>query len=377
MRVFTHGFCGLYCFSKKPQNNNEGKEAFIHTKDIMINMRKLLNSLYITDETAWLSLDGENVVCKNDDNVKFCLPLINIEEIFCFSYLGCSPALMGKCSECGISINFISPQGEFLGRLQGKTKGNIFLRKAQFEQFTNPPILLAQNTVAAKVYNTIFLIKRSLRDNPQINNDGAVENCIHNLEQGIEAAYSTDDIETLMGVEGKCAKEYFDIFDRLILSQKQHFKLVRRTKRPPFDRTNAVLSFLYTILTSSYASALESVGLDSCMGFYHALRSGRSSLACDLVEESRCIVERLVLTMINLKMINADDFETQESNAVFLSKEGKKKVITAWQEKKKTTIIHPYLKEKIQLGLLPFVQSSLLAKYIRGEIDEYPCFLQK
>lgn len=340
-------------------------------------MRKLLNSLYITDETVWLSLDGENIVCKNGGEERFRIPFINIEEIFCFSYLGCSPALMGKCADQGIPINFISPQGEFLARVQGKTRGNIFLRKAQFEMFAAPDFVLLQNTVASKIANTIFLIKRSLRDNSQINEDGKVSDCIYKLEKGIDAAYASSDRDTLMGVEGNCAKEYFDIFDRLILSQKEDFKLVYRTKRPPLDRTNAVLSYLYTIMTANFASVLESVGLDSCYGFYHSLRSGRSSLACDLVEETRCIIERLVLTLINLKKINADDFEIQPSGAVMLTKDGKKKVLTAWQEKRRSEIVHPYLKEKIQIGLLPYVQSSLLTKYIRKEIPEYPCFLQK
>ena len=180
-----------------------------------------------------------------------------------------------------------------------------------------------------------------------------------------------------MGIEGSCAKAYFDIFGRLILHQKEDFYLANRTKRPPLDRVNAMLSFLYTIAISSYTSALESIGLDSCLGFYHALRSGRSSLSCDLVEEFRCMVERLVLTMINLKMIKPEDFETPVSGAVYLSKDGKKKVLTAWQERKRTSIVHPYLGEKIQQGLLPYVQSSLLAKYIRGELDEYPNYLLK
>lgn len=340
-------------------------------------MRKLLNSLYITDETVRLTLDGENIVCKGDEGEKFRIPFVNIEEIFCFSYIGCSPALMGKCADTGIPINFISPQGEFLARVQGKVKGNIFLRKAQFEVFSHPDPILAQNTVAAKISNTIFLIKRSLRDNPQINEDGKITECIAKLEEAIDTAYQTNEREALMGVEGNCAKEYFDIFDRLILAQKEDFELVRRTKRPPLDRVNAVLSYLYTIMTANYTSALESVGLDSCYGFFHGLRSGRSSLACDLVEEARCIVERLVLTLINLKKINADDFEIQPSGAVFLTKDGKKKVLTAWQEKRRSDIVHLYLKEKIPLGLLPYVQSSLLAKYIRGEIAEYPCYLQK
>lgn len=340
-------------------------------------LKKLLNSLYILDETAWLTLDGENIVCKFEDKEKFRLPFSNIEDIYCFSYLGCSPALMGKCAGLGININFISPSGTFLARVQGKTRGNIFLRKAQFEKFANADILLVQNTVAAKLSNTRYLIKRSMRDNPQLDSDGELSRCIEYLESGIEGVYQLNDIETIMGLEGNRAKVYFGIFDRLILHQKEEFYITSRTKRPPLDPVNATLSFLYTIMTSSYTSALESVGLDSCYGYYHALRSGRSSLSCDLVEEIRCIAERLTLTLINLKKLNAGDFEKQESGAIYLTKDGKRKVITAWQDKKRTTIIHPYLNEKIPLGLLPFVQSSLLAKYIRGEIGEYPCYLMK
>ena len=340
-------------------------------------MRKLLNSLYILDETAWLTLDGENIVCKCEDKEKFRMPFTNIEDIYCFSFMGCSPALMGKCTENGIALHFFSPNGKFLASVQGKTRGNILLRKAQFEQFAAPPPLLMQNTVAAKLSNTRFLLRRSMRDNPDIDADGELSGCIQYLEQGIDNAYEITDTETLMGLEGSCAKAYFRIFDRLILQQKEDFRMNARTKRPPLDRVNAVLSFLYTIYTSQYASALEGVGLDSCYGFYHTLRPGRSSLACDLVEETRCIAERLTLTLINLRKLQADDFETQESGAVYLTKEGRKKVLTAWQEKKRTTIQHPYLNEKLPLGLLPYVQSNLLAKYIRGEITEYPCYLLK
>lgn len=340
-------------------------------------MRKLLNSLYILDETAWLTLDGENIVCKCEEREKFRMPFSNIEDIYCFSFLGCSPALMGKCMEYGININFFNPNGKFLARVQSKTKGNIFLRKAQFEKFAEPPVILAQNTVAAKLSNTRYLIKRSMRDNPQLDSDGELSRCIKCLEDGIDHVYELEDRDVIMGVEGVCAKEYFHIFDRLILHQKDDFKMLARTKRPPLDPVNAALSFLYTMLTSMYTSALESVGLDSCYGFYHALRSGRSSLSCDLVEEARCIIERLVLTEINLKKLNIGDFEKQEGGAVYLNDDGRKKVLSAWQEKKRTTILHPYLNEKIPFGLLPFVQSALLAKYVRGEIDEYPCYLLK
>ncbi len=340
-------------------------------------MKKLLNSLYILDETAWLTLDGENIVCKCEDKEKFRMPFANLEDIYCFSYMGCSPALMGKCADYGINLSFFSPNGKFLARVQGKTKGNIFLRKAQFEQFATPDPLLAQNTVAAKLSNTRYLIRRSMRDNPQLDEDGMLSQCIAYLESGIKSVYEMCDTETIMGLEGSCAKAYFTVFDRMILQQKDCFYMHGRTKRPPLDPVNAVLSFLYTIQTSAYTSALEGVGLDSSYGFYHALRSGRSSLACDLVEETRCIIERLTLTMINLKILNAGDFETQESGAVYLTKDGKRKVLTQWQEKKRSTILHPYLNEKIPLGLLPYVQSSLLAKYIRGEISEYPCYLLK
>lgn len=340
-------------------------------------MRKLLNSLYILDETAYLTLDGENIVCRMEDKEKFRMPFTNIEDIYCFSFLGCSPALLGKCAEYGIAVNYFNPNGSFLARIQGKTRGNIFLRKKQFEKFACPNKLLSQNTVAAKLSNTRFLLRRSMRDNPSLDDNGELSSCIKNLESGIERVYQLDDRDTIMGVEGVCAKSYFSVFDILILSQKDDFKVVGRTKRPPLDPVNAVLSFLYAILTSQYASALESVGLDSCYGFYHALRSGRSSLACDLVEETRCIVDRLTLTLINRKQLKISDFEKQESGAVYLNKDGKKKVITAWQERKREIIEHPYIKEKIPIGLIPYVQSMLLAKYVRDEINEYPCFLMK
>lgn len=284
---------------------------------------------------------------------------------------------MGKCAEYGIPINFLTPNGQFLAVCTGKQKGNAYLRKSQYKVFEDNGLKLSQNTVASKIANTVYVIKRTLNDYPGIDNDGEVTSCIEQLKKSIENVYSESEMDSLMGLEGNCAKAYFRIFHRLILKQKESFLLSGRTKRPPLDRVNAVLSFLYTIYTMDYASALTSVGLDSYVGFYHALRSGRDSLACDLVEETRCIVERLVLTLINRRQINEQDFDTQVSGAVLLNDSGKRKVLTAWQEKKQEKIIHPYLKEKIPYGLLPFAQASLLAKYLRNEIEEYPCFLWK
>ncbi len=340
-------------------------------------MKKLLNTLYITNEKAYLSLDGENIVCKLEDDEKFRLPFSNIENIVCFSYLGASPALMGKCAEYGIALDFLSPNGEFLSSCRGKLKGNAYLRREQYRIFENNELSLSQNTVAAKIANTVFLIKRFIKDYPELCNDSEIQNCIYKLTNAAKNVYDSDSKKTILGIEGNCAKTYFRTFNRLILKQKDLFSMTERTKRPPLDKVNAVLSFLYTIYTREFASAITTVGLDSYFGYYHELRSGRDSLACDMVEEVRCLVERLVLTMINTRIINEKDFEKQVSGAVLLNKDGRVKVLTEWQKKKKQIIVHPYLKEKIQFGLIPFVQCSLMAKYLRKEIDDYPCFLWK
>ena len=224
-------------------------------------MRKLLNTLYVTNENIYMTLDGENVVCKENNEVKLRLPFSNIEAIFCFSYLGCSPALMGKCADYGIPINFISPSGRFLARVQGVSHGNVLLRKRQYELFSKPPALLRQNTVAAKLANTKSVVKRTLKDYPQIDEDGKLTHCIERLDGCIKSVYITDDYDGILGTEGNGAKAYFDVFDSLILHQKDDFCFAMRSKRPPLDRVNAMLSFLYTIFTREYAAALESSGV--------------------------------------------------------------------------------------------------------------------
>ncbi|MCI8531768.1 MAG: type I-C CRISPR-associated endonuclease Cas1 [Lachnospiraceae bacterium] len=340
-------------------------------------MRKLLNTIYVTNEQAYLTLDGENLVCKVDGIEKLRIPFENIENVVCFNYVGCSPALMGKCVGKTIPINFISPQGKFLAKVCGETKGNVFLRVAQIDRFREQGLLLTQNTMAAKFSNTRQLIRRSLHDNAGLREDAEIKNAVEILKDGIDKVFQAQSIEEAVGIEGNCARAYFSVFQKLITNQKVPFTFVLRTKRPPLDPVNAVLSFVYTLATSEYAAALETAGLDSYIGFCHALRSGRSSLACDLVEEARCIAERFVLTLLNLQIIGEDDFEKQISGAVWLNAEGRKKVLGRWQEKKRTDMVHPYLKQKIPLGLLPYVQSNLLAKYVRGELESYPPFLQK
>ncbi len=340
-------------------------------------MRKLLNTIYVTNEQAYLTLDGENLVCKIDGTEKLRIPFENIENIVCFNYIGCSPALMGKCVGKTIPINFISPQGRFLAKVCGETKGNVFLRVAQIDRFRENGRELAQNVMAAKFSNTRQLIRRTLHDHEELRGNPELGRAVEVLTDAIDKVFDAQDINEIVGIEGYCAKVYFSVFDKLITNRKVPFSFEFRTKRPPLDPVNALLSFVYTLATSEYAAALETVGLDSYIGFCHTLRSGRSSLACDLVEEARCIVERFVITLLNLQIIGEGDFERQISGAVWLNDEGRKKVLSRWQEKKRSDMVHPYLKQKIPLGLLPYVQSNLLAKYVRGDIEDYPPFLQK
>ena len=340
-------------------------------------MRKLLNTVYVTNETAYLSLDGENLICKIDGEVKLRIPFENIENIVCFNYLGCSPALMGKCVSHTIPINFVSPQGRFLAKVCGETKGNVFLRVSQIDKFRESGISLAQNTMAAKFSNSRQLIRRTLHDNAELREDVEILKTLDILKDGIDRVYGAVSTEEIVGIEGYCAQSYFSIFDKLITNKRSGLTFDLRTKRPPLDPVNAVLSFVYTLATCDYTSALETVGLDSYIGYCHKLKSGRASLACDMVEEARCIIERFVLTLINLQILNENDFTEQISGAVWLNDDGRKKVLSRWQEKKREDMMHPYLKQKIPLGLLPYVQSNLMAKYIRGEIDEYPSFLLK
>lgn len=339
-------------------------------------MRKLLNTLYITQENAYLSLEGETIVCRLENEEKFRIPFDNVEGVVCFSYIGCSPALMGKCVEKQVLLSFISPQGKYLAGVGGGTRGNVHLRVAQIDKFRENALVLTQNTVAAKLGNTLHLLKRSMHDNAALRQDEALLSVVEVLKNAIESVYDASDTEQILGIEGNCAHRYFSVFGRLMTAGNT-MTFTYRNQHPPLDPANALLSFLYTIYTNEFASALYAVGLDPYIGYYHALRSGRVSLACDLVEECRCIVERFALTLLNLRIITEEDFEKQMSGAVWLSNDGRKKVLTKWQEKKRTDFMHPYLKQKIQFGLLPYVQSNLLAKYVRGELEEYPCYLAK
>lgn len=343
-------------------------------------MKKLLNSLYITTPKSYLSLDGENIVVLLEDNEKFRMPFVNIENIICFGYMGASPALMGKCSENGISISFLKPNGEYMGRIVGKTKGNVLLRKKQYNLSDNEDFCLnfSKGIISAKMCNSRSTLERTIRDNfEKIDTINLKTTSIY-IANNVTRIYELDDFDQLRGFEGIIARNYFDVFSDMILIQKNDFMMNERSRRPPLDFLNCMLSYLYTILSLEMRSALETTGLDPYVGFMHALRPGRASLALDLMEELRAyMVDRLVITMINLKHIVKKDFVKKEGGGVLMTDEGRKKILKCWQERKKEIITHPFLKEKIEIGLIPYVQAQLLSKYLREELPEYYPFLIK
>ena len=343
-------------------------------------MRKLLNTLYVMTETAYLTLDGENIVILDGEKTLGRFPLHTLENIVCFSYKGASPALMGACSERKIGLNFFSPRGKFLARITDKKYGNVLLRKEQYRisDQEDRSLPYAKNMITGKIFNCRWCLERTLRDHAcrvDAEKLKLVSNVLYDTIPKIDTASSLDE---LRGVEGKAAERYFSVFDELILNQKEDFIFTTRNRRPPLDNVNAVLSFAYTILGNECADALESVGLDPYVGFMHGDRPGRTSLALDLMEELRPVLgDRFILTLINTKSLQTGHFEKQKDGAVMLNDEGRKVFFNAWQNHKKEKITHPYLKEKIEWGLVPYIQALLLARTIRGDLDEYPPFLWK
>jgi len=340
-------------------------------------MKKLGNVLYVTTPEAYLSLDGETVVVKKDDQRAMRLPLHNLDAIVCFNYPGVSPALMGACARRGIGLTFFRPSGRFLARVAGPVRGNLLLRKKQYQaaQDTSLTVSIAASCVLAKVFNSRQVLERARRDHALLVDTQRLETASGFLKASLPAIRDADDLETLRGLEGSAAKQYFRVFGELILHQKEDFPFKERNRRPPRDRMNALLSFLYSLLTYEVASALEGVGLDPQVGFLHADRPGRPSLALDLMEELRPVLaDRLALTLVNRRQVKGKGFTLKESGGVLMDDDTRKKVITAWQQRKQDEIMHPFLKERIPLGLLPHVQAMLLARYLRGDLDAYPPF---
>lgn len=343
-------------------------------------MRRLLNSLYVLSEDSYLTLDGDNIVVVNGSSIAGRYPLHILENILCFGYRGASPALMGACADKNIGLNFYSRYGKFLARTTGKSLGNVLLRKQQYAISNDNvrSLAIAKNMMLGKIYNCRWSIERTLRDHGERVDYELLKAISLELNDGLTKVQEAKEIDGLRGIEGQLAARYFSIFDELIINQKDTFEFITRNRRPPMDNVNALLSFAYTILANDCTNALESNGLDAFVGFMHTDRPGRKSMALDLMEELRAILaDRFVLTLINKKVIKGEHFERQQDGAVWLNDDGRKVFFKAWQERKKETIKHPFLNEKVEWGLVPHVQALLLARTIRGDIDEYPPFLWK
>lgn len=343
-------------------------------------MKHLLNTLYVLSEDIYLSLDGENVVANRDQQVAARYPLHTLQEIITFSYAGASPALMGACAQRQIGLTFCTPRGKFLARVCGESSGNVLLRRTQYRIADDPSLCcqISRTMIFGKLFNARWSLERTRRDHG-LRVDGeklsSASQQIHGLLSQVREVTAS---EALRGLEGVGAAAYFSVFDEMILGDKATFSFHGRSRRPPLDAVNAMLSFAYSLLAHDCASALESVGLDSYVGFLHRDRPGRASLALDLMEELRpCMADRFVLTLINNRQIKAADFLHTLSGAVLLTDDGRKGFLKHWQEKKKETLTHPYLGEKLSWGMIPYVQALLLARYLRGDLDAYPPFLWK
>ncbi|MDR1569993.1 MAG: type I-C CRISPR-associated endonuclease Cas1c [Oscillospiraceae bacterium] len=343
-------------------------------------MKKLLNTLYVTLPSAYLVLDGENVVIMEGEEKRLRVPLHNLEQIVTFGYAGASPALMGACAKRGVSITFLTMHGRFLARVLGDEHGNVLMRKEQYRRSDSEEQSggIARNILIGKLHNSRWVLERTARDYPLRVDAKRLQEASQSIAQDIERLRETSNLDSLRGIEGEAAAKYFSVFNEMILQNKDEFWFNDRNRRPPRDNVNALLSFVYTLLANDMASALTTVGLDSYVGFLHRDRSGRRSLALDLSEELRApVADRFVLSMINMRKINGSDFLQKENGAVLMGDDTRKAVLTAWQKRKQEELTHPYLKEKITWGLVPHAQALLFARMMRNDLEAYPPFLWK
>ena len=343
-------------------------------------MRHLLNTLFVTSEDLYLSLDGENVLANRDKQIVSRYPLHMLAGVVCFSYPGVSPALMGACAERGVSLAFCTPQGRFLARVSGENNGNVLLRRTQYRVADDleQSCQIARTMIFGKLYNARRSIERTRRDHGLRLDAEKLSHASQIIQTLLPTVAQESDLDRLRGLEGTGATAYFNVLDDMVLNYKETFFFHTRSRRPPLDPMNAMLSFAYALLANDCAAALESVGLDSYVGFLHRDRPGRSSLALDLMEELRpCMADRFVLTLINNRTVGAYDFIQRENGSVRLRDDARRMFLKNWQEKKRETLTHPYLGEKLPWGLVPFVQALLLTRYLRGDLDAYPPFLWK
>ena len=343
-------------------------------------MKKLLNTLFVTTQGAYLSKEGETVAVKINDEIALRVPVHTLGGIVCFGQVSCSPFLMGFCAKSQVAVSFLTENGRFLAKVQGPVSGNVLLRREQYRRADDlqTSSLIARAMLTGKIANCRTVLQRALRDHSGKIDTDAMSRASQTLANSIRRLQTEYPLDIVRGIEGESANAYFEVFDHLITAQKNDFFFHERNRRPPLDRVNCLLSFLYTLLMHDVRSGLESVGLDPSVGFLHRDRPGRYGLALDIMEEFRPFIsDRLTLSLINLSQVQAKGFEKKESGAIWMDDDTRKTVLVAYQKRKQEEIEHPFLKEKVAIGLLPYTQALLMARYLRGDTDNDPPFIWK
>lgn len=343
-------------------------------------MKHLLNTLYVTTQGAYLAREGETVLVRVNGETKLQVPIHTLGSIVCFGQVSCSPPLMGLCAERNVAISFLSERGRFLASVRGPVSGNVLLRREQYRRADDPQASaeLARTMVVGKIANCRTVLLRAARERPEGEGSPELADAAGRLAEHLRSLEEPVSLDTVRGKEGDAARTYFGVFDHLITAQREDFFFRERSRRPPLDNMNALLSFLYTLLVHDVRSALEGVGLDPAVGYLHRDRPGRPSLALDMMEELRpFLADRLALSLVNRQQVKGVGFRRTETGAVLMDDVTRKEVLVAYQKRKQEEIQHPFIGEKVAVGLLPHCQALLMARCLRGDLDGYPPFLWK
>jgi CRISP-associated protein Cas1 len=340
-------------------------------------MKRMLNTLYVMTQGAYLTRDGETIVVRQGDEIKLRVPVQTLGGVVCVGHVACSSAVFGLCAEAGVGLSFLTESGRFMGRVYGPVCGNVLLRRAQYRAADNQEscVRIVRPLLLAKIANCRISLLRAAREQTNDQQADCLKSAARHLLSSLNDAERADSVDLLRGIEGDAAKAYFGVFDHLIVADKENFTFRGRSRRPPLDNVNAILSFVYTLLVHDVATALECVGLDPAVGFLHKDRPGRPSLALDLMEELRPVLaDRLVLSLINRKQMAPSDLCQPEGGGIFLQESGRKTVIVSWQKRKQEEMEHPFSEERICWGQVCHMQALLLARHLRGDLDAYPAF---
>jgi CRISPR-associated protein Cas1 len=343
-------------------------------------MHQILNTLYVMTPRSYVHLDHETLKVKLEGETRLQVPLHHLGAVFCVGDVAVSTALLHRCADDGRAVVFLEQGGRFKARLEGPVSGNVLLRRAQHAALSDAavPLALARDIVAGKLQNCRQVLLRGGREAASPEDAAPLQEAARHLAEALPRLEAARDLDQVRGLEGDAARAYFAVFDRLVKEDRAGFALQGRTRRPPRDRPNALLSFLYTLLLSDCVAAAEGVGLDPQVGFLHALRPGRPALGLDLMEELRPVLaDRLALTLINRRQLARDDFEERPGGAVSLTERGRRSVVVAYQQRKQEAVHHPVVGEPVPLGLIPHVQARLLARHLRGDLESYPPFLYR